>query len=126
MGFFILLLATWNILINDIEAGYQEMLIVFFLGLIFRICCVYFRKYAIVPIEKKDNVKWIAKRKFSFFLVSFLVSGIVYFVIYQLLWNCIFNCQDINPYKQILVAIFFGIFLSIYLMEYLWREITFE
>ncbi|MDR0682086.1 MAG: hypothetical protein LBG15_09610 [Dysgonamonadaceae bacterium] len=120
MGFFVLLLSIWDILFNDLIILYKELSVIFFLGLILRIGGIFLKKSTNVPVENNDNVKLMAKRKLFFLLKSFIFSGVSYFFLYQLLWSFIINYPDANPYKQIYVSIFFGIFLGIDLMEYIY------
>jgi predicted MFS family arabinose efflux permease len=110
---FLLLLAGWSAIFNDYSGLYKELLIMVLLGLFIRLV---FKRY---PFSRKstscsdhNESKIIAKRDLMFFVKTFFLLSIGYFLLYKFVWSVIFNVPDTDPYKQIYISIFFGIFFG--------------
>jgi Kef-type K+ transport system membrane component KefB len=119
MGFLLSALCAWDIITGEAPMMmFKEGWTILICGLCPGICFGRYIKRLPVFTAKDDNPKSKAKKELSFFLKTFILSALTYFLLYRLLWYVIVDSPDANPYKQIFVALCFGIFFGIYLMGY--------
>jgi hypothetical protein len=102
---------------GDIKTVCKDLCIIFCLGLILKICCIMFRKYYTLPIENEYNVKSIAKKKLIFFVQLFILSGLAYYMTYQLAKSIVWDYPNYDFYKQMFIAVLWGVFSGIYFIE---------